>query len=456
MRLANHLFQLLRDKELNKLFVLRRLFISSSLILFFGSLNLNAQTPLSLSKAIKIGLSNNLDIQISNLETQTATNQLNAIKKDRLPRLSANISQNNSIVNDRSPTTLINNFYRDHFWSFGVNGDWVIFDGFKGRIGAKRFQKIKKEFEGRTQLAIENTIYAITLAYYKALLEKEALLVAQKAKQLSEERYKNGTQQERLGKISNYDLLRLKNALLSDSTTILIQQKKYEAALEILRATMGQTKAIVYQLTDKLAYDFKDYNFKKLLPKLKQGNQALENQYSRLEAQRETTQLLKADLYPTIAVNSGIFQRMNNTYISELGNIKSNTFNFYVSFSVNYNLFDGGRTKRAIQESQIQEKVELLKKDQIEQSLSNDLVKFVKNYQRQLAIIELNDELIQNIEKSLRLEKDRFDNGISVRWDYRTLQQEFVTAQYRKLEAIFELLSNELEILRLTGDLGER
>ena len=94
-----------------------------------------------------------------------ANQRLKAAKKERLPTVNVFAQQGNIIINDRSPTTFINDFYRDRNLAVGIDGTWVVFDRFEGKRNKKQYSLTKEDRELKEKLAIENTVYTIRLAY---------------------------------------------------------------------------------------------------------------------------------------------------------------------------------------------------------------------------------------------------------------------------------------------------
>ncbi len=411
------------------------------------------QNDLSISKAIQIGLNNNFGIKIKKIEEEIASEQLENANKQRLPRVDLFLTQMNSSNNSNSPTSFVQGFYNDRGWSMGVDANWIIFEGFKARIDQSRLEKLHQQSRGYTLLLVENTIQAIMLAYYNVLVKKEAVNVQEDAKERSEERYLDAQFQFQQGTSSGYDVLRFENSMLIDSTSSIVKKKAYALAMQQLNMAMGNKFYKAYKLTDEIDYQKSSYDFEKLQQKMASLNQELNNQYLNLTLRRNDIGLLKSSRYPKVAVNSGLTSNFNGTKFPELPRIKSNNFNFYLNFSVNYNLFDGGEISRAIQEGQLKEEIANLEIEQVKQELSTTLQNAITNYDTQLAIITINDKLIANLKKNIALEKDRYKNGFSSLLDYRSLQQEMLNAELTRLEAIYELLVNEIEILKLTGSL---
>ena len=136
------------------------------LLVLLPFVSLKGQKPLSLSQAIEKGLQNSFDIQINQINHTIADKRIKEAKKERLPTLEVNATQGSFIVNDRSPTSFINDFYRDRNFTVGLDGEWLLYDGAQGKLRREQYQLNKEEQETLGQIALENTIYQILLNYY--------------------------------------------------------------------------------------------------------------------------------------------------------------------------------------------------------------------------------------------------------------------------------------------------
>jgi len=412
-----------------------------------------AQEDINLNKAIRIGLSNNYGIKILKIETDITQNQLVNVNKSRLPKVDLFARQQNNVNNNRSPTSFVQGFYSDRGLNFGVDANWIIFEGFKARLDKSRLEKLELQSKGNTMLLVENTIHAIMLSYYNTLIKRESVEVQYESSIRSKQRYADAKFQYQNGKVSGYDLLRFENAMLLDSTNTIIQKSEFDLAMQSLNLAMGNKIFKDYRLTDELEYQREDYQFNKLQQKMNSLNSELQQQYLNLMLRRNDIGMLRANRLPKLAINSGLAQNINSTKFPEIERIKGGSFNFYLNFSVSYNLFDGGQINRAIEEGRLKEKIADLNIEEVKQELSNTLKNAIINYNSQLKIIKINEKLIANLGQNLILEKDRYRNGFSSLLEYRSLQQENMDAEQTRLEAIYELLINETEILKLTGSL---
>ena len=424
------------------------------LLVLLPFVSLKGQKPLSLSQAIEKGLQNSFDIQINQINHTIADKRIKEAKKERLPTLEVNATQGSFIVNDRSPTSFINDFYRDRNFTVGLDGEWLLYDGAQGKLRREQYHLNKEEQETLGQIALENTIYQILLNYYEALIKQEALKVSEEVRTLSLDRLQDVQLKVNLGKSSQYDAIRFENAFLLDSIEVINQQQEVQAALLRLNEAMGQQRKIKYRLTDQLAYQTRSFDQIKMINKMKRQNRTIKNQYLVVEFVKLNTRTIGKSNLPQVRLNGGISQRFNGTRFPETPRIQSNTFQFQFRISASYSLFDGGRNKRAIEESELQEQVEVLRTEQLETRLEQELIGSIDTYNRKVEVLRVTEKLLKNIDRNIQLEQDRYKSGFSSALDFRAVQLEYVNTQFARLEAIYELLVNELNVLRLTGDLS--
>lgn len=412
-----------------------------------------SQRDLSIDQAIQTGLRNNFKIQIQKLEGEAIAYQRKTIYKKMLPNVNLSANQQNNINNTNSPTSFVNGFYTDNSIVGGVEMNWTLFDGFKIKIEKSRLEKMADQNDKLLMLQVENTVHAIMLAYYDVLLKQRDLQNARQTQGYSQGRLDDARYKFTKGTVSNYDVKRLKSSVLSDSTQCVIRKQFLEQAVQKLNLVMGNKNTVDYRLTDEVLYEKKDYKFSNLQHKMMSLNNELQNQYLNLYLKKNDVAYARSSRYPRIALNGGVNQNLNTTKFAEIPRQDSRNFSFYMNFAVSFNLFDGGEMKRQIQNSKIQQEIAGLKIEEIQRELSNQLRNVVDNYNNQLELIELNEALLQNLKEMRDTEADRYRSGFSSLLDFQQLKQEYERAEQTQIEAIFKLLQNEVEILKLTGGL---
>jgi outer membrane protein TolC len=426
------------------------------LLLTFSSLSLNAQTavPLSLKGAIDIMLEKNFDIQIiaKNLESAKLNNNLGSA--GFYPMIDIGASQTNRYDNTKAMVTANS---RDESVSNSIRPyatlNWTLFNGFSARIAKAKFDLLEDLTEGNVALVVESKIQAVVLAYYQALLNVEKLSIIEKVKKLSSDRYDYMQTKQSFGSAVSYDVLQAQNAFLSDSTTFLLQQLELKKSLLNLNLLLGVDKASEFELTDNFTVLEADYDFASIEAQMLSSNKTITNQYINQEILKKNIDFSRTALYPSLRLSSGTDYTNSGMDYVGLPRSTSYAYDFYANFSLSFNLFNGGRTRRAIQDAHIQEEIGQLEIDQMKQVLSNAMVTIFEMYSIRKQLLSVADLSLEKAKLNLELSSERFKSGAINSFNFRDIQLVYINAEFNRLEAVYNLLDANTEILRLSGSI---
>ncbi len=183
----------------------------------------NAQQNLSLEQAILRSLDNNFQVRIFEqyYESAKLNNRWGTV--GRYPSVSIGLSSINrfddaaSLQNPDVRTELYTNRLTPY-----VNVNWLLFNGFSVKMNKDKLELLETYSAGNSALVVENTVQAIMLGYYYALLEQERLKVLAEVKKLSGDRYNYEMIRKEIGSAVTFEVLQAKNSYLSDSTNYLL------------------------------------------------------------------------------------------------------------------------------------------------------------------------------------------------------------------------------------------
>ena len=459
-------------------------------ILFASVYHVQAQEPLSLARAIEIGLQNNFDVQIQKLEIEIAEGNNTWGMAGALPSVNLSGNQNN------------NNIYRKPANPFAVPGrnlsgslngqldvQFILFDGFFIRVSKRRLEQLETLSYGNATLVIESVIQDIILGYYQALLERERMTVRKRVMDFSRERYEYVRLRKELGGAITFDVLQAQNDYLTDSTNFLLSEQVYRNTFRNLNLILAEDINKLYDLTDALEFFDEKYQFEDLRVKMSSTNTNLRNQFVNQELQRLATRASMADRYPTIAFNAGVngsLDRLNANFGSNTGPDVTNTVGYvngdpnfpvlnttpsrvlvnqtltgnshglYGNFSMRYTLFNGGQIQRNIENAQIREKILQLDTDQLKLSLENDLLITYENYMLLGQLVEIAQTKLKAAELNLDLGNERYKNGALSAIDLRIVQEAYQNAALENFLAIYSALARRVDLIRLTGGLVDQ
>ena len=446
---------------------MKSLFTTIASLLF--CLSLSAQEPLSLTRAIEIGLANNFQLEIAkrNLELSENNNTWSAAGKG--PRVDASLNLQNGYLNSKSAGFLLEQSVLSTGITPSIDGTWLIYDGNRAKIAKQQLEELEGQGQLNVAAAIENTVQSVILAYYQALIQEEQLTTLQEVLDLSRDRINYQEVRKEFGQAGTFDILQTTDAYLSDSTNILVQKNNVATTYRSLNLAMGAEDMLkIYSLTEDLNFLPSTFNLEDLQAAMHTNNKDLQNLVIARELANMNTKLQETAKRPTLSVGAGLSYVLSGASgdgIINTGDIKApiglggstKNFNIYLGATAAYNLYDGGTRKRNIENATVEEMIAQMNIQDFKRNLDSQLQNTLANYNNQVRLVQLTENLIENARSNLAISKERFDGGLISSFDYRAIQLSFVNASQAKLNALYNLKTTETELMRLTGQLvGEK
>lgn len=423
-----------------------------------------AQTPLALSQAIKKGLEQNFDIKIQASNVKAAKNNNVWGQAGGLPSINFTINQNNNLQDVTNPASFVQGITINNNVQGNLALEWVLFDGFSVRITKDRLDNLQKESEGQAKIVIENTVQNIINNYYAVVLEYERFEILKKALQLSGDRYEYMQFKESVGSAVTTDVLLEKSNYLTDSSRVINQELVWRNAQRNLNFLLAEKDIDTpYSLTDSLFFKGFEYNLEDLRAKMLSRNSDLLREYTTLVILQKDWELRKADRMPQVRLNA----TLGNTQIrqdltqatfangrsGEVGRAANTNYNANLIFSVP--IFNGGILNRAIQNAAIQQEIGTWQIERLKQTLNQQLNTAFDLYQVRRIMLNIATENKNTSETNLNLAEVKFRNGTINSFEYRILQNNYLDAAFREIEAVYNLIEANTLLLRLTGGILE-
>lgn len=419
---------------------------STILILFVFLMGLaNAQTPLSLPDAIYKALENNYDIIIVTQNQQIAEIANNWGTAGRYPYINLLAGDDNSYNINENENVVTNRF------SAGASLNWTLFDGFAVRINKQRFEELEELSKQNTAIMVEGTIQSVILAYYDVLLQKKKLENYDEVMQLSEARFRQAEGRKEYGAAVTYDVLQAKNAYLADRAGFLIQEVAYKNAKRDLSYLMAETELVDYELTEDFEALPVDYAFADLEAQMYGNNKSLQNQYINQRLLENAVASAKSAFAPALDFRGGATATTTRNNFSERSSNWANSANFYGNFTLSYNLFSGGNRKRAVQIANIDEEIGMVRIDDMQHDLVNRLANLFEFYTVQKELLAVAKENLDAAKLNLQISREKFEAGAINSFNFRDVQNLYLNAAQRELEAIYNFIDTHTALLRMTG-----
>lgn len=425
-------------------------------ILLFLSFQSISQDSLSLSKAIEIGLEKNYDIRLTlkNVEINTLLNDWG--EAGRLPQLTINLGQNNSLSDQRkNPISFAPYLFQSTDLSSNAALNWTLFNGFGIKANKIKLEQLQLQSENTATLAIENTIHGIILAYYQAKMQIEQLSLLNNIVQLSYEKYSQQQIKSKIGIGVKFDLLQYESNLYTDSTNIVLQQLSLNNAIRNLNLIMGEDVEKKWFLTSKIKPELNNKNFSVLKKEMLSNNTNIKNQYINIALTQQDISLAKSQFYPIINFNAGLntsFGQLSTKDVNApIGNAASRNLNYYGNFTLNFKLYDGGKVKRGIKALEIQNEVDQLQMAQMTNQLIFELKNIYELYQTRTKIFELTKKAFIVSQSNLEIAKLKEQSGLINSFNFRDIEMAYLSAGVALYQASYDLLESNATLLKMTG-----
>lgn len=446
--------------------------------LFYSGGAVIAQDKLSLSDAIKLGLANNYDIRIEDESVTKASNNNDWGQAGRMPKLDLNVTQNNStsnIDNDPqfnfgfvSPGFTLNNSVSNSLVPT-ANVGWTFFSGNKITITKRQLANLQRESEGNADIVISNTIQTIILGYYRVMLESERLNRFQQQLDLSRDKYEYWQLKSDVGGAVKTEVLLEEGNYLTDSTNYINQQLAYRNALRQFNFILAESNVNTnYDFISELDLNWESLVYEELETSLEK-NVDIKKLYISQEILNNSLGLRRADRYPVLSLNGGYrynlgrqdltsatsnltdangdpFQQPESASIARTGSA-------YINFTLAFNLYNGGKINRAIQNANTDLEIGQIRIDKLKASVYRDLADAYDNYDIRRQAYAINKRKREAAQQNLDISTEKYRNGTINSFDFRIVQNNYLLASIQELQSIYNLVDSRVTLMRLTGGL---
>ncbi|MBI1183679.1 hypothetical protein GC194_05385 [bacterium] len=425
-------------------------------IVFLGaSVVVLAQTELSLNKAIEYALDNNLNVKVAENLVEIAENNATRGNAGGLPSVTAGAGANGSLTN----TTMIfagnaqppieRNGAHTRTISGNLSASYTLFNGF---LATNTYSKLELQNElanTQSKLQIEGILLSVINAYLNTLQMQGNLTAAEKSLQISMRRHERAQLRVEFGSANRIALLNAKVDLKNDSITVMTLSQNLSNAKNNLIYLMGTDPGDFVLSDDFEIGSFESYE--EILDKALEQNLSVLQARKNMEVSEADMSISKASLYPSLSVSTGYSYSRNSSDASFIINNNSNGLNGAVNLS--YNLFNGGKSAIARENSTVLWENNQLRYEDIKRSLQTQINNAYTTYQNNLAVYNLRKSSLKANQLNFERSEEMFKNGQITGTEFREAQLNLTNAEVQLYLARISVKLSEYELLRLSGQL---
>ena len=420
-----------------------------------------AQEKLSMAQAIDITLTHNYDIRIAQLDTEVSSNNATAGNAGLLPTIYAegayDYSSNNTDIEllpftgESQENTVISG---DGAVTETLNGavkvEYTLFDGF----GAYHRLDQLKSIDGFTQLEsqymIENAVMNTIMLYLNVATRQAGLRITEERLAISNERLQRAQSDFKFGAISKTIVLKAEVDVNNDEVALRKAQLDYNTARTELNAMMGRDLEVEYTVEEDLAF-FSLQSEATLLQTLKANNTALQMARQGLSIAQYDLKSTQANRMPRLVVNGGYSYFNQENELGLLAEQSQNGWN--VGVGLRFNLFDGHRLKKKVQNAKIKIQQQELQIAQAEQQVMAGFHNTYEAYLQSLEDLSIEEANLETFEQHFQRSQLDYKNGQISSTDLRTAQLDLSNAKLRIVKTTYLVKQKEIELLRFTGEM---
>lgn len=415
-----------------------------------------AQETLTLDSAVSIALDNNYGIKISQNDLTIAENNATKGNAGFWPTVTFdgggtfrfdNI-QNQNLANGTNfsnTNVLVRNL------NAGVNLNWTIFDGKKMFATYERLQELKGLSETQLKAQVENTVYNVMLTYYDIVRQKIQLNALLQNIAVSEERLKLEKNRKDFGKGTQLAVTQAELDLKTQYSGRLQQQNAIANAKVLLNQLLSRAAETAFEVSDTIPLTFTG-DFETLKNKAFSENTQLRILERNTLIQEKMLKEMQADKLPVIAVNAGYgySQSANSAGFNK----SSNNLGLTTGLTLRWNLFDGGRVKRNIANTQLTIENQRLSQEQAKNELESSILQAIQDFNNAKEVAQLEEENFALARQSIQIVQERFRMGVANTLELKDAQNVLDAATIRRSVALYQAKLAEINLLFLTGQLG--
>ena len=413
-----------------------------------------SQETLRLEDAVKRSLQNNLGIRLARQQAEISAIGNAWGAAGVLPQIGLSATGSNAVSDQsQNPTSFIQEKLESESINVGGQLNWVLFDGFGMFANKRALERLQEQAEGQAALVIEQTASATMQAYNNVLVQLALRDVLSAAMGVSRARLDWMEVRQATGTASTFDRLQFANALLTDSLAWLQQNASIEQATTALNRLMGETVESQWKFTSALNAPNSRNDFGELRSRVLSNATVIQNALIARELAGVGVQQARARLSPNVSLMASQNEQSSRF---EAGDLSGDgvTKNLSANLVVNFNLFNGGATRRAIQQAKMQVAMAEMQAEDQRREVDRLLQDVWSRWSSAREAYEISIELSSNSELMLEVGESRYRAGAINSIDLRSIEQQFVQSAQFEMETLQRWLAADVELNRLSGILA--
>ena len=419
------------------------------------SFQTKAQQLLTLEEAVQIALENNYDIRLSKNNLKADSLGVSPGFAGMLPRVFAQATTNNSVQNisqTRSDGNIINlDNAKNNNISYGVGLDWTIFDGLRMFARYDQLKELEKLGKAELQSTLLSRVSDVMITYYDLVQQQQQLTALDSTLVISEQRVELADNRFSIGKVSKLEVLNAQVDLNTDKTLHIRQIERYINTKIRLNEIMAREANIDFKVNDEVLIS-KELKLDELERLATTQNPELQAQLINKRISELELKQLKGNRFPKISASTGY--NFSDSESSLGFTTKNNARGLNYGFAASIDVFNGSNQNRNEKIAKLQIENSSIAIERQTQTIKAQLHTAFQTYLTNLSLIDLETDNEEIAKENLDITLAKYKIGTIPTIEFRTAQLNYINANLRLSNAIYQAKLSEVTLKQLAGNLS--
>ena len=424
-------------------------------VMMLSAVQLSAQKKWTLQDCIDYAMENNITLKKSQLQKQSASEDLKGAKAALLPTLSASTNQSvgyqpwkdtgmsyvtNGTVNTKVDKTSYNG-------SYSLSGQWTVWNGNRN-INTIRLDELSEQQAELSAQETANSIQErIAQLFAQILYLDENVKVNEQMLETSQKNEDRGREMVEVGKMSKADLAQLSAQRANDEYSIV------EAKSQLMNYKL-QMKQLL-EITDETPFDVAvpeigDELILAEIPSLQSVYEAallsrpeIERLQLSVKSSDVSVSIAKAGWMPNVNLTGGVSTSTNSLSGTGWGSQFKSNVNTQLGVGVSVPIYGGRSTKTAVNKAKIQQLQAQLNLQDQQKTLYTDIQQYWLNAMTNQQKYKAATSSVESAKQSYDLLSEQFRLGLKNIVELMTGKDNLLSAQQNQLQSKYLALYNQ-------------
>ncbi|MBR2206168.1 MAG: TolC family protein [Prevotella sp.] len=424
-------------------------------VAMLGTVQMSAQKQWTLQDCIDYAMENNITLKKSQLQKQSATEDLKGAKAALLPTVSASTNQSlgyqpwkdtgmayvtNGTVNTKVDKTSYNG-------SYSLSGQWTVWNGGRNTNTIKLDRLAEQEAELSSRETANSIQERIAQIFSQILYLDESVKVNEQMLETSKKNEERGQEMLNVGKMSKADLAQLSAQRANDEYSIV------EAKTQLMNYKL-QMKQLL-EITDENAFDVAvpeigDEMILAEIPALQTvyeeallSRPEIERSQLAIKGSEVSVSIAKAGWMPNVSVTGGVTTSTNSLSGTGWGSQFKSNVNTQLGLGVSMPIYDGRSTKTAVNKAKIQQLQARLDLQDLQKTLYSDIQGYWINAVNNQEKYKAAKSSVESAQQSYDLLSEQFRLGLKNIVELLAGKDNLLNAQQNQLQSKYLTLYNQ-------------